>query len=186
MPVASGEITVLLRRFKTGDRETLGRLMDLIYPELQTLARRHLRRERPGHVMQPTALVNEAYLRIVGHDHHDWKNRAHFFGAASELMRRILVDHARAQRAQKRDASQMTGPVAQGDEGAPDAVDVIALHEALDALERLSPRQARIVKLRYFGGMTVPEVAEALDITARTVDRDWAAARAWLRLRLRP
>jgi RNA polymerase sigma factor (TIGR02999 family) len=161
--------------------------MELVYPELRKLARGLLRRERSGHVLQPTALVNEAYLRVVAHEHHNWQNRAHFFGAAAQLMRRILVDHARAIHAKKRDSDRAlmeltaVGLVAQTQ-----SIDMMALDDALGDLEQLSPRQARIVELRYFGGLSVPETAEALGINPRTVDRDWAAARAWLRRRLRP
>ena len=183
-----GAVTVLLGRLTTGDPDTMARLMDLIYPELRELARTHLQREPPGHVLQPTALVNEAYLRLVGHHAHNWENRAHFFGAASRLMRRILVDFARAEHAQKRGAGEVPVPLEDSTASAEarSVVDVIALDDALDALERLSPRQARIVQLRYFGGMSMAEVAEALGVTERTVVRDWAAARAWLRLRLGP
>src|SRR4051794_40158653 len=146
-----GEVTVLLREGNAGGRDALGRLMALIYPQLRVLARSHFRRESPGHVLQPTAVVNEAYLRLVAHEAHNWENRAHFFGAASQLMRRILVDHARAQHAQKRDCGVIAAPLnadvtGQGD----NIVDVIALDEALSHLERLSPRQARVVQLRYF------------------------------------
>ena len=187
MPEAiSSDVTALLQQVNAGKRDAFGRLMARIYPQLRLLARSHFRHEPSGHVLQPTALVNEAYLRLVAHDDHNWQNRAHFFGAASELMRRILVDHARAQHAKKRNAGQIPMPLDE-DIGATDdnMVDVIALDEALAALERLSARQARVVQLRYFGGLTVPEIAATLRTTARTVERDWATARAWLRLRLR-
>jgi RNA polymerase sigma-70 factor, ECF subfamily len=182
----SGDVTILLRQVNARKPDAVGRLLELIYPELRVLARSHFRRERSGHVLQPTALVNEAYVRLVAHADHDWQNRTHFFGAASQVMRRILVDHARAQRARKRDGGQMTvlGDGIAATDGR--VVDVIALDEALDALERLSPRQAQVVQLRYFAGLTVAEIAETLRTTARTVDRDWATARAWLRIRLRP
>jgi len=181
------DVTVLLRQVNEGQVDAFSKLMTLIYPQLRRLAQSHFRRERPEHLLQPTALVNEAYLRLVAHDEHSWQNRAHFFGAASELMRRILVDHARAQRAKKRDAGQVVVPL-DAEPAGPDArvVDLIALDEALEALARLSARQARVVELRYFGGLTVPEIAATLRTTARTVDRDWATARAWLRLRLCP
>jgi RNA polymerase sigma factor (TIGR02999 family) len=182
-----GAVTVLLGQLRAGEPETLDRLIDLIYPELRALARTHLNREHPGHLLQPTALVNEAYLRLVGHHAHNWQNRAHFFGAASRLMRRILVDFARAEHAGKRGAGEVAVPledsVAVVDRS---LVDILALDDALTALEQLSPRQARIVQLRYFGGLSTPEVAEVLGITVRTVGRDWATARAWLRLRLTP
>jgi RNA polymerase sigma-70 factor (ECF subfamily) len=182
-----GDVTALLRQVNAGEHEAFSRLMALVYPQLRLLARSHFRHERSGHVLQPTAVVNEAYLRLVAHDDHNWQNRAHFFGAASQLMRRILVDHARAQQAKKRDGGQLAMALDQDITGTdPTVVDVIALDEALDALERLSARQARVVQLRYFGGLTVPEIAATLRTTARTVDRDWATARAWLRLRLQP
>lgn len=182
-----GEVTVLLRQVNAGERDAFGRLIALIYPQLRLLARSHFRHEAAGHLLQPTAVVNEAYVRLVAHDDHNWQNRAHFLGAASQLMRRILVDHARAQHARKRDGGQIPGPLDQ-DVASPDdgIVDVIALDEALDELERLSARQARVVQLRYFGGLTVPEIASTLGTTTRTVDRDWATARAWLRVRLQP
>jgi RNA polymerase sigma factor (TIGR02999 family) len=176
-----GQITTLLRQIGTAGVGE--RLVELIYPNLRRLAQRQLKRERPGHVLQPTALVHEAYLRLVDHHDHDWKNRMHFFAAAANVMRRILVDHARAQRARKRAAPPMALPEAvTGCEGS--ITDVIALSEALDALARESPRHARVVELRYFGGLSVHEAAAVLAVTPRTVDRDWAAARAWLRVRL--
>lgn len=180
-------MTVLLDRIRRGDRATLTALIEAVYPELRKLANGLLRRERPGHVLQPTALVNEAYIRLVGHERHNWQNRAHFFGAASQLMRRILVDHARASQAKKRHA--------EGAHIAVDALEVLSdaasieiteLDQALQELEQVSSRQAKIVELRYFGGLTVPETAEALGLNPRTVDRDWAAARVWLRRKLRP
>jgi RNA polymerase sigma-70 factor (ECF subfamily) len=180
-----GNVTALLQRVNAGGRDAVGHLISLIYPQLRLLARSHFRREPSGHVLQPTALINEAYLRLVAHHDHNWQNRAHFFGAASQLMRRVLVDHARGHHAKKREGGQIAVPldeaVAATDEC---VVDVIALDEALDALERLSARQAQVVQLRYFGGLTVPEIAATLGTTTRTVDRDWATARAWLRLRL--
>jgi RNA polymerase sigma-70 factor (ECF subfamily) len=182
-----GDVTTLLREVNAGQQDAFARLMAVVYPQLRLLARSHFRHERSGHVLQPTAVVNEAYLRLVAHEDHNWQNRAHFFGAASQLMRRILVDHARAQHAQKRDGGQIAMSLDQDIAAVEDdVVDVIALDEALDALERLSVRQAQVVQLRYFGGLTVPEIAATLRTTARTVDRDWATARAWLRLRLRP
>jgi len=181
-----GSVTVLLGRLQAGDRTTLPELVEAVYAELRRVARGLLRTERPGHLLQPTALVNEAYMRLVAHEHHNWRNRAHFFGAAAELMRRILVDHARAAQAAKRGGGQ----IAQADASElvidSPSIEILALDRALDELARIAPRQARIVELRYFGGLSVPETAEALGLNARTVDRDWAAARVWLRRRLRP
>jgi RNA polymerase sigma factor (TIGR02999 family) len=182
----AGDVTILLRQLNAGDRDALGRLTELIYPELRVLARRHFQHERAGHLLQPTALVNEAYVRLVAHHEHNWQSRAHFFGAASRLMRRILVDHARAQHARKRDSGNDVIALEEPAALTGDTVDLLALDEALDALEQRSSRQAHVVQLRYFGGLTVPEIAEALGMTPRTVDRDWAVARAWLRLRLQP
>lgn len=185
--VVHGEVTVLLRELNAGRRDAFGRLMALIYPQLRLLARSHFRHERSGHVLQPTALANEAYLRLVAHDDHNWQNRAHFLGAASQAMRRVLVDHARGQQARKRDRSLMGVPPDDGTiRSDKNAVDLIALDEALADLERLSERQARVVQLRYFAGLTLPEIAAAVGTTVRTIDRDWATARAWLRQRLQP
>jgi RNA polymerase sigma factor (TIGR02999 family) len=178
-------VTVLLGRLRRGDRESLPDLIQVVYPELRRVARGLLRHEPPGHILQPTALVHETYMRLVAHDQHNWQNRAHFFGAAAQLMRRILVDHARSSRARKRgghhpDALDTTDLIA----GSP-SIDLLALDRALEQLECVSPRQVRIVELRYFAGLSVPETAEALGMNTRTIDRDWAAARVWLRRRLR-
>jgi RNA polymerase sigma-70 factor (ECF subfamily) len=161
--------------------------MELVYLELRRIATRQFRRERTSHILQPTALVNEAYLRLAGSDGQTWDNRAHFFAAAAETMRRVLVDHARGNRAQKRGAGRtaVTLDEASLSVNGP-SINLLALDEALTELARLSPRQARLVELRYFGGLSVPETAHVLGINPRTVDRDWAAARAWLRRRLQP
>ena len=181
-----GAITVLLGRLRRGDDASLRDLIQAVYPELRRVARGLLRRESPGHILQPTALVHETYVRLVAHDQHNWQNRAHFFGAAAQLMRRILVDHARAARARKR-GGDGTGALEMCDViAAAPSIDVLALDRALEQLEHVSPRQARIVELRYFAGLSVPETAEALGMNSRTVDRDWAAARVWLRRRLQP
>lgn len=182
----AGEVTRLLRAFRPGDGEVMSRLMALIYPELKKVARVQLRRERAGHEMQPTALVHEAYLRLVAHEDHAWENRAHFYAAAANAMRRILIDHARAQRARKRAGERTTISLDHAlSLGAEESEELLELDEALSDLERLSPRQARVVELRYFAGLSVPEAAQALGVNPRTVDRDWATARAWLRAKLR-
>jgi len=181
-----GAVTVLLARLQAGDRSTLGALMEVVYPELRKLARALLRGERRGHLLQPTALVNEAYLRFVGHEDHGWQNRAHFFGAAAQLMRRILVDHARANLARKRGGGGVALTLDAALAAEMPSIDMLALDRALDDLEKVAPRQARIVELRYLTGLSVPETAEALGMNPRTVDRDWAAARVWLRRRLNP
>jgi RNA polymerase sigma factor (TIGR02999 family) len=177
---SSGEVTRLLSDLKGRREEAAPRLFDLLYGELRRLAKRHLHNERPEHTLQATALVHEAYLRLV-HGHQDWRNRAHFFAIASSAMRRILVDHARAKHAAKRPGSQKQSslddlPLLSHEH--PD--DVIAIDVALERLSQLDVRQARIVELRYFGGLTAEEAAEALGISVITVQRDWAVAKAWL------
>ena len=176
-------LTMQLRQLRSREAGAVERVVSLIYPVLQRLARAQLREERTGHVLQPTALVNEAYLRLVAQNEQNWQNRAHFFAAATEVMRRVLIDYARAQRTQKRkgDARPLFQTPVVGEDA---VVDAMALDQALHDLEQRSSRQAEVVRLRYFGGLSVPEVAAVLQTTARTVDRDWAAARAFLRLRL--
>ena len=182
----SGNVTVLLRQMQSGDSGALDDLMNLVYPELQRIARTHFRNERRERMLEPTALVNEAYLRLVAHREHNWRDQAHFFAAAAKLMRRILIERARARVAEKRAG----GEAAPLDEalglsyGRP--LELLAVDGALTELARISPRQAQVVEMRYFGGLTVEEAAEALGVTPRTVDRDWAVARAWLRRYLRP
>lgn len=179
------DVTGLLRQWTEGDQDALQKLMPIVYEELRRLAGHYLRLERPNHTLQPTALVNEAFLRLVGQKEVVWQNRAHFFGIAAQMMRRILVDHARRRAAAKRDAGlrvELTQP------GAEEAFDrepeLLALDEALTQLEALDPRQARIVELRFFGGLTVEETAEVTGVSARTVKREWRTARAWLRREL--
>ncbi len=174
------DITALLKGWSGGDREALERLMPVVYAELRRLAAAHLRSERPDHTLQPTALVHEAYLRLQGQRSVEWANRGHFFGIAARIMRRILVDHARRRRALKRDAAALH--LAAAEPEAPDqAPELIALDTALTSLEKLDPQQARVVELRFFGGMTVEETAEATGISTATVKREWRTARAWLR-----
>lgn len=182
--LSPGELTQLLQSWRGGDRTALDRVMPVIYDELRALAARHLSSERPGHTLQATALVHEAYLRLAGQRHADWKNRAYFFGAVATIMRRILVDHARRRVRDKRGGGVALVSLDQAPE--PQAstsdtgVDVEALDRALDRLGTIDARQARIVELRYFSGMTVQEVAEVMDISEGTVKRDWTVARAWL------
>jgi len=175
-------VTLLLRNFQSGDDATASRLMELIYPELKKLARGRFRSERSGHVLEPTALVHEAYLRLVAHEQHDWESRAQFYAAAANVMRRILIDWARVRNAEKREGDRTAISL---DEAlaltGEQSMDLLDLDRALSELEQLSPRQARVVELRYFTGLSVPEVALALGVNARSVDRDWATARAWLR-----
>jgi RNA polymerase sigma factor (TIGR02999 family) len=181
-------ISQLLRQWSGGDEKALERLMPLVYDELRRLARSYLRRERPDHTLQPTALVNEAYLRLIEQRSVTWKNRAHFFGIAAQMMRRILVNHALAKRAAKRGgfADTLTLEDAEARRLVPDArgVDVLSLDEALQELARLDERQSRVVELRYFGGLSIEEAAAALDLSPATVKREWSTARVWLRRRL--
>ena len=185
MTLPLGEVTQLLRDFRPGDGESASRLMARIYPELKRIAQVRLRRERDGHELQPTALVHEAYMRLVAHQDHTWESRAHFYAASANIMRRILVEHARSRNAQKRQGERTVIPL---DEALvlteEQSADLLDLDVALTELEQLSPRQARVVELRYFAGLSVPEVARSLGLNPRSVDRDWATARAWLRARL--
>jgi RNA polymerase sigma factor (TIGR02999 family) len=161
----------------------------MVYAELRTIAAKHLRAERPGHTLQPTALANEAYLRLRGLGDVPWHDRAHFYAIASRIMRRVLVDHARANLAQKRGAGapmvQLSEALHEGGAGAMDAVELIDLDRALDQLAAEEPRLSRLIELRFFGGLTTEEVAGLLDCSPRTAKRDWAFARAWLLHRLR-
>jgi len=176
------DITALLKDWSGGDREALERLLPAVYGELKRLAASYLRSERPDHTLQPTALVHEAYLRLQGQRSVVWSNRAHFYGIAARIMRRILVDHARRRGAAKRDGAALRVTLVDADAGADDrAPELIALDSALTTLEELDPQQARIVELRFFGGLTVEETADAAGISTATVKREWRTARAWLR-----
>jgi len=178
------DVTGLLHDWNRGDRQAFERLMPLVTGELRRLARAHLRRERRDHTLQPTALVNEAYLRLVNVDRIQWRDRAHFFAFASRVMRRILVDHARAHRAAKRTGWRVA-PVVEGGAADRHDVDLIALDSALDELASMDARQARLVELRFFAGLTIDETADLLGVGPATVTRDWATARAWLYRRLK-
>jgi RNA polymerase sigma factor (TIGR02999 family) len=180
------QITRLLQAWRNGETAARDELMRLIYAELHRLARGYMRRERPGHTLQTTALINEAYLRLIGQTRTDWRSRAQFFGMAAQFMRRILVDHARARHSAKR---QGAGPAPVSlDEAAVFAPErapaLMALDEALDRLGALDPRKARVVELRYFGGLTVDETADLLNVSGVTVMRDWSLAKAWLQREL--
>ena len=176
----TGDATELLRAWRAGDTGARDRLVALVYPELHAIADRQLRGERAQHTLQPTALVNEAYLRLSGLSRMDWQDRAHFVRMAARVMREVLVDHARRRDAAKRDGGHrvtLTGldlPAEAAD------VDVVALDSALVRLEQIDADKARVVELRYFGGLTIEETAEALGISPATVKRHWTAARAWL------
>jgi RNA polymerase sigma factor (TIGR02999 family) len=164
-----------------GDQQALEKLMPLVYDELRRLAGRYLRRERPGHTLQATALVNEAYLRLVDQRDVRWQNRAHFFGIAAQMMRRILVDHARSHQVAKRGAGARKLSLDEAIEAPEQAdVDLVALDDALSDLARIDPQQSRIVELRFFGGLTIEEVAEVVGVSPATVKREWTMAKAWL------
>jgi RNA polymerase sigma factor (TIGR02999 family) len=175
-------ITQLLIRWRNGDQTALDELAPLVYIELRRLAKYYMRRERPGHSLQPTDLVHEAYLRLVDEKEIDWQNRAQFFGIAAVRMRHILVEHARSRQAAKRGGGKYRLSLSEADRiEKKHEVDLLALDEALQRLESLDQQKSRIVELRYFGGLTIEETAEALRISPATVKRDWRMARAWLR-----
>ncbi len=185
MPSPPENVTRLLQAWSGGDREALDRLFPTLYEELRRQAARHLRAERAGHTLQTTALVHEAYLRLVDQREVRCQNRAHFFGIAAQAMRRILVDHARSRHAAKRGGSAIQVPLEEAHAVADaSGVDLLDLDEALTRLAALDPQQARIVELRYFSGMSIEETAEVLGISPATVKRDWSMARAWLRREL--
>jgi RNA polymerase sigma factor (TIGR02999 family) len=175
------DVTALLSQWRAGDAAAFDALVPLVYEQLRALADHYLRHEREGHTLQPTALVHEAYLRLAGQDHAGFNNRTHFFGAAATVMRRILVDHARRRNATKRGAGQVVQPLDEGlAAGLDPTIDFLALDEALTRLAGHSPTPARVVELRYFGGLSVEETATLLEVAPITVKRHWAFARAWL------
>ena len=184
-PVGPKAITQLLVDWRDGDQEARNQLIGVVYEELRRVAHAHLRRERPGHTLQTTALVNEAYLELVDQRRVDWQNRAHFFGVAAQLMRRILVEYARRRAALKRGGHAVCisldpnfSPASEQD------IAVVALDDALKGLERLDPQQSQIVELRFFGGLTVEETAHVIGVSPRTVKREWRSAKAWLQREL--
>jgi RNA polymerase sigma factor (TIGR02999 family) len=180
-----GGITELLIEWSEGRREALDQLLPLVYDELRGIASRYLRREPADHTLQPTALVHEAYVRLIDQRRVRWRNRAHFYAVAAQMMRRILVDHARTRRAEKRGAGWERVPFVEDETAAASGdVDVVALDEALQRLATFDAQQERIVELRYFGGLTIDEVAEVIGISAATVVREWTIAKAWLRAEL--
>ena len=175
-------ITQLLIKWRNGDQAALDELVPQIYDELRRLAKHYLRRERLGHTLETNALVHEAYLRLAGEKDVDWQNRAHFFGIAAVRMRHILVEYARSRQAAKRGGGEYRLSLSEADRPAEERdVSLLALDEALERLEALDPQKSRIVELRYFGGLTIEETAEVLEISPATVKRDWSMARAWLR-----
>ncbi|MFN0107449.1 MAG: sigma-70 family RNA polymerase sigma factor [Blastocatellia bacterium] len=182
MPDSSNDVTKLLLDWRNGDRQALDKLMPIVYDELGRLAASYLRRERQGHTLQPTALVNEAYMRLMDQTRSNWQNRAQFFGIAAQAMRRILTDHARSQQAAKRGSGDEKFELDEAIEisDGKSSPDLIALDDALNTLAQFDERQSRIVELRYFGGLEITEVAEALNISPATVKREWNSAKAWL------
>lgn len=182
----STDVTGLLQRVKEGDPEASEKLVPIVLGELRRLARHHLRNERLGHTLQPTALVNEAYIRLAGFNRMDWQSRSHFLGVASGLMRQILIDYARRRQSLKRGGGKAFVELDENRAllSPQQSAELLALDVALEQLAKMNPRHAKIVELRYFGGLSVEEAAEAIGIAPITVKRDWAAARAWLRTRL--
>jgi RNA polymerase sigma factor (TIGR02999 family) len=182
MSDARGEITALLGEWQSGNAQALHELTPLVYNELRRLAQSYLSRERPGHTLQGTALVHEAYMKLVDQRQVQWRDRNHFFALAAELIRRILVDHARGKRAGKRGGDQVKISLESGMEPPlPEDLDLVALDDALQLLARTDPQQSRIVELRYFGGLKIEETAEVLGISPATVKRDWVLAKAFLK-----
>lgn len=175
-----GEVTQLLHAMRAGDAKAADHLLPLVYDELHRLARGYMRRERPDHTLQATALINEAYVKLM-HDDVDWSSRSHFIGVAANVMRRVLVDYARAHKAQHRGGDLQRVEMYDDLAVSPERLDEIAaIDEALKGLARINSRQARVVELRYFGGLSIEEVAAVLNIAPRSVKRDWALARIWL------
>ncbi len=181
MTPSSKEVTQLLVDWSDGNREALDELMPLVYEELHRLAHQCMGRERAGHTLQSSALVNEAYLRLVDLRRVRWQNRAHFFAIAAQLMRRILVDYARSRHYRKRGGGALQVSLGEAAMESPErAADVVALDDALQGLEAIDPRKSRIVELRFFGGLSIEETAEVLGVSPGTVMRDWTLAKAWL------
>jgi RNA polymerase sigma factor (TIGR02999 family) len=190
-PPRAVDLTALLKAWSHGDQTALERLTPLVYDELRRLARRHIRWERAGQTLQPTALVNEAYTRLVDVSGIDWQDRTHFFSVSSRIMRRVLIDAARSKAAQKRGGGAERAVASEIDvdhlpaHGSDRAAELCALDDALDALARMDPRRAQVIELRFFGGLSVDETASVLDVSPQTVMRDWKLARAWLTRELR-
>lgn len=185
MAASPQEITQLLLKWSEGDRDALDRLTQLVYPELRRIARQHMRRESPAHTLQTSALINEAYLRLVDQQNTEWNDRVHFFAVAAQVMRHILIDHARKHRFAKRGGGAQLVSL---DETAvlrqERAAEFVELDEALTRLEGLDARKSQIVELKFFGGLTVDEMAEALKLSPITIKREWRAAKAWLQLEM--
>jgi RNA polymerase sigma factor (TIGR02999 family) len=185
MVTTPGEVSKLLERIQEGDRSAESRLFDLLYADLRRMAAYHLRRERSDHTLEPTALVHEVYVKVFAQSPPETRTRAHFMALAAQVMRRFLVDHARTRNAEKRGGQQEVLPLDQAfvyDTRRSD--EFLEIHEALERLREWAPRQSQIVEMRYFGGMSEEEIAEYLNISSRTIKRDWAMARAWLHAEL--
>ena len=177
---AVGEVSTLLRAWSGGDQSALDRLTPIVYDGLRRLARRYMRRERPGHSLQTTALVNEAYMRLVDYERMQWQDRAHFFAVSAQLMRRILVEHARRHNLKRGGGLQHVSLEEAAVVGGDRPADLVALDDAMNALARLDARKAQVVEMRFFGGLSVGETAEVLKVSAVTVKRDWRTAKLWL------
>ncbi|HEX7154619.1 MAG TPA: sigma-70 family RNA polymerase sigma factor [Thermoanaerobaculia bacterium] len=180
--MTTGDISRLLRQSREGDRQAMDELLPLVYEELRRIAAGYLRSQRPGHTLQPTALLNEAYIRLAGAESHEWNDRTHFFATAAAIMRNILVDHARARQAEKRGGGVTPMPLElAGDRAIEPQADLVALDDALRALAKYDERKARVLELRYFGGLTVEETAEILGTSVATIGRETRFATAWLK-----
>ena len=183
--LTANDLTGLLVEWAQGDKAALDRLTPLVYDEIRRIAHRYIQREREGHTLQTTALINEAYLRLAGSQNVDWQNRSHFFAVTAQVMRHILIDHARRRRYVKHggEAQRVAFDVALNETASMSkarATELLALNEALEELAQLDPRKSRVVELRYFGGLSLEETAEVLEVSVMTVRRDWRAAKAWL------
>lgn len=190
MTINADDLTGLLIEWGQGDKAALDRLTPLVYDEIRRIAHRYVQREREGQTLQTTALVNEAYLRLAGSANITWQNRAHFYAVTAQVMRRILIDHARRRQYVKHggETQRVSFEVAISEVGLmsqPRAAELLALDEALDELARLDPRKSRVVELRYFGGLSLEETAKVLEVSLMTVRRDWRAAKAWLFRRMK-
>lgn len=186
MTSPSSDVTLLLSELSRGNQEAAEKLIPFVYAELKRLARTYMRRERPDHTLQATALVHEVYIKLAKQQAVDWQSRAHFFGIAAQLMRRILIDHARGHLRQKRGGANEVLPLDEALVFSPErSKELVKLDEALERLSKVDARQSRIVELRYFGGLSVDETAEFLGISPKTVKRDWSVAKAWLHGELR-
>jgi RNA polymerase sigma-70 factor, ECF subfamily len=176
----TGDVSGLLRAWSDGDRAALDKLTPIVYEELRHLARRYMKRERPGHSLQTTALVNEAYMRLVDYKRMQWQNRSHFFAVSAQLMRRILVEHARRHNLKRGGTVRHISLDETAIAGVDRATNLVALDHAMEALAKLDPRKVQVVEMRFFGGLSVEETAEVLKISSVTVMRDWSTAKAWL------